>query len=148
MKFTGAGSANEMRDKCVTIWQGTRVIFPAMADRVTRSIVCCWSDAFNTAKRDIAILMLREFVSASVSTVEPLRWRHNERHGVWNHQHLYRLLNRLFRHTSMKTSKLRVTGLCEGNPKVIGGFPSQRANNAENVSIWLHHHAMHHKVYC
>ena len=31
-----------------------------------------------------------------------------------------------------KTSKLRVTGLCE--------FPAQMASNAENVSIWWHHH--------
>ena len=31
---------------------------------------------------------------------------------------------------------LSVTGLCEGNPPVTGGFPSQRASNTENVSIW------------
>ena len=46
----------------------------------------------------------------------------------------------LFRRRSKKTSKLRVTGLCEGNPPVTGGFPSQRASNAENVYIsWCHH---------
>ena len=39
-----------------------------------------------------------------------------------------------------KTSKLRITGICEGNPAVTGGFPSQRSNNAENVSIWWRHH--------
>ena len=39
-----------------------------------------------------------------------------------------------------KTSKLRVTGLCEGNSPVAGEFPAQRASNAENVSIrWRHH---------
>ena len=27
-------------------------------------------------------------------------------------------------------------GLCEGNPPVTGGFPSQRTSNAENVSMW------------
>ena len=32
----------------------------------------------------------------------------------------------------MKTSKLRVTGLCEGNSPVTGEFPAQRASNAEN----------------
>ena len=38
-----------------------------------------------------------------------------------------------------KTPKLRVTGLCEGNPPVTGGFPSQSASNAENASIsWRH----------
>ena len=30
--------------------------------------------------------------------------------------------------------------LCEGNPPVTGGFPSQRASNAENASIWWRHH--------
>ena len=39
-----------------------------------------------------------------------------------------------------KTSKLGVTGLCKGNPPVTGGFPTQRASNAENVSIWWRHH--------
>ena len=39
-----------------------------------------------------------------------------------------------------KTSKLRVTGLWEGNSPVTGEFPAQRASNAENVSIlWRHH---------
>ena len=41
---------------------------------------------------------------------------------------------------SKKTSKLRVTGLCEGNSPVTSEFPAQRASNAENVSIcWSHH---------
>ena len=31
----------------------------------------------------------------------------------------------------MKTSKPCVTGLCERNPPVTGGFPSQRASNAK-----------------
>ena len=39
-----------------------------------------------------------------------------------------------------ETSKLRVAGLCEGNSPVTGEFPSQRASNAENVSIWWRHH--------
>ena len=37
-------------------------------------------------------------------------------------------------------SKLRVTGLCEGNSAVTGEFPEQRVSNAENVSIWWRHH--------
>ena len=69
-----------------------------------------------------------------------LQWRHNERHGVSNHRRLDGLLNRLFRRRSNKTSKLCVTGLCEGNSPVTGEFPSQRASNAENVSIWWRHH--------
>ena len=39
-----------------------------------------------------------------------------------------------------KTSKLRVTDLCEGNSPVTGEFPAQRASNADNVSIWWRHH--------
>ena len=40
----------------------------------------------------------------------------------------------------MKTSKLRVTGLCVGNSPVTEEFPAQMASNAENVSIWWRHH--------
>ena len=40
-----------------------------------------------------------------------------------------------------KTSKLRVTGLCAGNSPVTSEFSTQRASNAENVSIWWRHHA-------
>ena len=71
----------------------------------------------------------------------PLQWRHDERDGVSNH-HFHYLLNLLFRRRSKKTSKLRVTGLCEGNPPVTDGFPSQRTSNEENVSIWWRHHAV------
>ena len=68
-----------------------------------------------------------------------LQW-HNKRHGVSNHRQLDCLLKRLFRRTSKKTSKLRVTGLRERNPPVTGRFSSQRTSNAGNVSIWLRHH--------
>ena len=65
----------------------------------------------------------------------PLQWRHNERDGVANHRRFNCLLNRQSRRWSRKTSKLRVTGLCEGNSPVTGEFPAQRASNAENVFI-------------
>ena len=39
-----------------------------------------------------------------------------------------------------KTSKLRVTGLCVGNSPGTGEFPAQMASDAENASIWWHHH--------
>ena len=45
----------------------------------------------------------------------PLQWRHDDNDGVSNHQPHGCLLNRLFRRSSKKTSKLRVTGLCVGN---------------------------------
>ena len=69
----------------------------------------------------------------------PLQWRHNERDGVSEHWRLGCLFNRLFWCTSKKTSKLRVSGLCEGNPPVTGGFPSQRTSYTENVSVWWHY---------
>ena len=68
-----------------------------------------------------------------------LHWRHNGRTGVSNHLPNDCLLNRVFRHRSKKTSKLRVTGLCEGNSPGTGEFPAQMAGNAENVSIWWRH---------
>ena len=42
-----------------------------------------------------------------------LLWRNNESDGVYNHQRFDCLLNRVFRRRSKKTSKLRVTGLCD-----------------------------------
>ena len=69
-----------------------------------------------------------------------LRWRHNEQDGVLNHQPYHCLLNRLFRRRSKKTSKLRVTGLCDGNSPGTGEFPTQMASNAENASNWWRHH--------
>ena len=74
--------------------------------------------------------------------VDSLEWRHNERDCVSNHRRLDCLLVRLSWRSSKKTSKLRVTGLCEGNSPVTGEFPAQRASNAENVSIWWRHHVI------
>ena len=63
-----------------------------------------------------------------------LQWRHNERQSVSNHQCFDCLLNRLFRRRSKETSKLRITGLCDGI--------SQGHSNAENASIWGRHHGL------
>ena len=49
-----------------------------------------------------------------ITYLNSVRWRHNGRYGVSNHQPHDCLLNRLFRRRSKKTSKLRVTGLCAG----------------------------------
>ena len=73
-----------------------------------------------------------------------LQWRHNGRDSVSNHQPHDCLLNRLFRHRSKKPSKLRVTGLCEGNSLVAGEFPAQRTSNVENISIWWRYHVQLH----
>ena len=71
----------------------------------------------------------------------PLEWRYNGLDSVSNHQSHDCLLNRLLRCRSKKTSKLRVTGLCEGNSPGTSEFPAQMASDAENVSIWWRHHA-------
>ena len=71
-----------------------------------------------------------------------LKWHQNECDAISNHRLLDCLLIHLFRHRTKKISKLHITGLCEWNPLVTGGFPSQRASNAENVSIWWCHHEL------
>ena len=67
----------------------------------------------------------------------PPQWRHNERDGVSNHRRPSCLLNRESRRRSKKTPKPRVIDLCEGNPPVTGGFPSERANDAESRRVWM-----------
>ena len=52
-----------------------------------------------------------------------LQYRHNEHDGISNHRSLGCLLNRLFRCTSKKTSKLRVTGPC-----ITNVFATRRKN--------------------
>ena len=69
---------------------------------------------------------------ASRSTT-PLQRHHNECSGISDQQSLDCLHNRLFWQRSKKKSKLRVTGLCEGNSQGTGEFPARKASNAENV---------------
>ena len=54
-----------------------------------------------------------------------LQWRHNGRDGVSNYQPRGSLFNRLSRHSSKKTPKLRVTG----------EFPAQRASNGKIFNL-------------
>ena len=77
-----------------------------------------------------------------MKTSKALEWRHNGHNKVSNHQPHDCLFNRLFRRRSKKTSKLRVTGFCAGNSPGTGEFPALMASNAENISIWWHHHGM------
>ena len=66
---------------------------------------------------------------------QTLRWCHNGRDSVSNHQPHDCLLNHLFRRRSKKTTRLRVTGLCVGNSPETGEFPAQMA-------IWWRHYDM------
>ena len=70
-----------------------------------------------------------------------LQWCHNERDGVSNPQFRDCLLNRLFTRRSKKNIKApRHWHLCG---EYIGDreFPTQKASNAENLSIWWRHDA-------
>ena len=69
-----------------------------------------------------------------------LQWCHNKCNDISNRQPHDCWINRLFRHWSKKTSKLHITGLCEGNSPVTSEFPEQRASYTKNVSIWWHHY--------
>ena len=99
----------------------------------------------NMAFDDLATREARVSVATVQCTGKAIYWRHNERDGVSNHHRLECLLKRLFRRRSKKTSKLRATGLCEGNSPGTGEFPTPRGNNAENVLIWWRNHGPFHK---
>ena len=71
-------------------------------------------------------------LDCKIHVINSLQWRHNGQGSVSNHQPHDCLLNRLFRHRSNKTLKLRVTG----------EFPTQMVSNAENVFIWWRHHVI------
>ena len=77
----------------------------------------------------------QNIVTCNHKNMPSLQWRHSERDGLSNHRPIDSFLNRLFRHRSKKTSKLRVTGLCEQ-------IPLTKTSNAGNVSIWWRHHVM------
>ena len=86
------------------------------------------------------LLMPRQVVKSSVTNAS-LEHNHyfiilsfkviHKRDGVSNNRRLHRLLNCWFWRRSKNTSKLRVTGLCEGNSPVTGEIPTKRANDAE-----------------
>ena len=68
--------------------------------------------------------------------VHSLQWHHNEHPGVSNRRRLAYLYCRLCRLTSKKHQLV----LCEDNPPMTGGFPSQRVNNTATAFIgWRHH---------
>ena len=76
----------------------------------------------------------------ATSSKYSLRWRHNGHDGVSNKQPHNCLPNLLFGCRSKKTSKLSISGLCEGNSPGTGEFPARMASNTENISIWWCHH--------
>ena len=89
-------------------------------------------------------LMWQPSGTRSCRCIISLQWRHNSCDGVLNHHPYDCLLNRLFRRISKKTSKLRVTGLCEGNSPAPGEFPAKGLVTRkrflfDDVIMWLYH---------
>ena len=70
-----------------------------------------------------------------------LQWRYNGRNDVSNHQPHPCLRNRSWAQIKENTKAPRHWPLC-GNSSVTGEFPTQKASNAENVSIWWRHHVL------
>ena len=131
----------------ITPWLQMHSLFVSKDGGYQKDIIwCSIATSLRTldkSRRIMTVTTLRATVSHICKysfSMLSLRWRHNGRDGVSNHQPHDFLLNRLFRRRSKKTSKLRVTGLCVGNSPGAGEFPAQMASNAENVSIsWRHH---------
>ena len=123
-------------------WQpNDRYVWPEIIPWLRNWCQYCCTTVSKYMDRALSLnIMIEAFLRAAcplcLSSVS-LQWRHNERDGVSNHRLYACLLNRLVRR---RTPKNRVTGLCRGNSPVTGEFPTQRASNAENVTIWWRHH--------
>ena len=112
-----------MQVRCSLHWFGT-AISVGMPDNV-RSVLALATDLLTIGRLWFLhfvhkISMCSESIGKYIIT---LHWRHNDHDGVSNHQPHGCLLNRLFRHRSKKTSKLRVTGLCVGNSPGPVNYP-------------------------
>ena len=77
-------------------------------------------------------------IPTSLTLYAALRWRHNGRDCVSNHQPYDCLLNSLFRQIKENIKALRHWPLRQEFTGP-GEFPAQMASNAENVSIWWRH---------
>ena len=97
-----------------------------MQSPISQELPPMMPDIYSYTKMDYTSSQTQMFRST-----HSLQWRHNRRERVLNHQPYHCLRNRLFRRRSKKTSKLRVTGLCVGNPPVTGEFPAQLVSNAK-----------------
>ena len=102
--------------------------FPGRDCQGLTEIVTTYS--LSPGKSSVLVVSVHLFHTETQTT---LRWRHNGRHSVSDHQPHDCLLNRLFRRRSKKASKLRVTGLCAGNSPGTGEFPAQMASNARKM---------------
>ena len=99
-----------------------------------------WSDAKVSNQHQPGGLCY-QWCHRCLTEVVTLRWRHNGRDSVPNHQPHDCLLNSLFGCRSKKhqssASLAFVWGIHRGP---VNSPPTQMASNAENVSIWWRHH--------
>ena len=65
-----------------------------------------------------------------------LQWRHNEHNGMSNYRRLDCLFHHLFRRISKKTTKFRVTILCEGNSSHKGSV-TRKMSSFDDVIMAL-----------
>ena len=71
----------------------------------------------------------------------PLHWHHNEHDGVSNHWRLRFFYLTFYSGRDQRIYQSSVSlCLCEGNSPVTSDFPTQKASNVENASIWWCHH--------
>ena len=133
--------------RCISLRNQTLIYIIAIEETAiyNKSVVCVLTvdlseDPWRRQDDTIAFSPKYRIVFYITTQNISLRWRHNGRDSVSNHQPHDCLLNRLFRRRSKKTSKLRVTGLCAGNSPETGEFPAQMASYVENFSIWWRHH--------
>ena len=129
------------------LWVGYTCVYMYISCKYTYCVICTHFGMHFGSERVLhaLIVVISTFLSKICDLYIRLhsassQWRHNGCDVVSNHQHHHCLLNRLFRRWSKKTSKPRVAGLCAGNSPVVGEYPAQMANNAENFSIcWRYH---------
>ena len=91
------------------IWDGGET-FPAFPVHAQPSILRIWLEAHDMERLSASLSFCEGIPQVTSRFSSPLRWRHNVRDSVSNHQPHDCLLNRLFRRRSKKTSKVRVTG--------------------------------------
>ena len=127
LNFTNAGVADVIE---VTTICYASVIIPQAYAIVGRETFDYVSHSYSTTGQLSGCLLFRYSNPCKAWKLarqfrESLQWHHNGHHGVSNDQPHDCLPNRLFRHRSKKTLKLRITGVCAGNSPGTGEFPAQ-----------------------
>ena len=92
------------------------LVYTRIAAHTFHAVLACYWLLYMLSEEAECAWSISYFFSNVVTYLQiSLQWRHNGRDSVSNHQPRDCLLNRLFRHRSKKTSKLRVIGFCAGN---------------------------------